>query len=796
MSPMPPRRQQPHPLSQQLLLAAVVAAAAALLLAMPLGARAVSITVPIRPPQLPSVPTVRLQVPPGGPPSTSPSTVDISVEPVELTLSLGRAAGNFTNTSLSFTTPRYLSSRAGSPNKLQPPALILDAVCDSFGVRLTNNLPFQGVSTCPFYPGQNAEAPQFENGPHDLEWTNLHTHGLKVDPGAVSLNNICEPGQPTAGFPPGTNTSLNAYYCSPNVSSSQLCEVFGDNVLANARPLASAPVTPYSRPGVAPGGATLSYTYPLGALVPGMGWYHPHTHGSVGIQTPTAGAPLIVPESWLSGGVTSLYEPADTTTVSECARLLGVLSAQPLESSTILQVNGLWFRKRADGTPDDDSLPFLGAAPGGTQVSPLLYDVLPNGTAVPNYARWEILNTMTMKWLDLTIQQVLPDGSLRPADCGFWLLGRDGVPLPKVPRRLASQPAGTSAFTSDLILGPANRADVLVKCNTPGTYVLASGAGPFHTNYTCKGVPGGEASWLATSRHGHACTAVHCELFGDVPPATSGLPRSANNLYGGLELTAAVLAVVQVGRRGANPLAQADFDNEVCRSRLELFPYLDYPTPAVPQCFSFMNQQGGGFCSINSQLFPTATAYVEQGTQQVWELHDTTFHPFHLHETPVRLVSLPPCATSVTNNWAKEDWMDSIHLPVCQNGCIWADQGSGGGQCGSSVERCDTVEVQWLATMFNMPAPRGSSDLCAARGAAAAATNATCTTRYSVFHCHILPHEDEGCIWPVKWYCPGDAPTDPALLNAQCPTNYPDCGSPGAARPDKTVRRSLLGRKM
>ena len=138
------------------------------------------------------------------------------------------------------------------------------------------SLPFQGVSTCPFYPGQNENAPLFENGPHDLEWTNLHTHGLKVpyrhaiapiapifpifpifpivpivpivpvvpivplhllsvdcrcqrppqvDPGAVSLINICQPGQPTAGFPAGSNTDLTAYYCSGNTSSAQLCQV-------------------------------------------------------------------------------------------------------------------------------------------------------------------------------------------------------------------------------------------------------------------------------------------------------------------------------------------------------------------------------------------------------------------------------------------------------------------------------------------------------------------------------------------------------------------------------------------
>ncbi len=38
--------------------------------------------------------------------------------------------------------------------------------------------------------------------------------------------------------------------------------------------------------------------------------------------------------------------------------------------------------------------------------------------------------------------------------------------------------------------------------------------------------------------------------------------------------------------------------------------------------------------------------------------------------------------------------MDSVHLPVCQNGCEWLDAGSGGGQCGSEVEICDEVTVR------------------------------------------------------------------------------------------------------
>ncbi|KAG2422368.1 hypothetical protein HXX76_016093 [Chlamydomonas incerta] len=614
-----------------------------------------AIAIPIRPSSLPVIPRVKLSA--GG-------AASISLESADVTVSLDP-----TN-SLAFTAPRY-SVLGGGPMSaldyqpqanpalqavltvsgaaaarqqaaaLQAPAIVIKDVCSNFSIAVTNNLPFQGIASCPDAPTT------VENGPHDLEWTNLHTHGLKV---------------------------------------------LGDNIYVGGRPHSL---------GVAPG-ATLQYTYPMGGSPPGVGWYHPHQHGSGGIQVPTAAGPLIVPESWLPGGLPDLYEPASKAVTGPFNQLLGIMRAQPLELSTILRFDALWFRNTSIGEPDDDSIPFIGADPGGANVSPLLYDVLPDGTAQPKYsnaagrdwglvngafqptitltdntyARWQLLNTMTMKWLDLTFQQVLADGSMQPADCSIWLLGRDAVPLPLLPRRLQSKPAGAATAASDLILAPGNRADVLVKCNTPGTYVLTSGAGPFHTNYD-------------------ACQATHCECFGDVAPASFGLPRSANNLYGGRELGAAVLAVVKVSGRDPSSKAQPDLPDGVARAKLERFAYLNhaaFPQPAVEQCFSFMNAQYGGMCGVNNELFPDNIAYVREGSHQVWKLRDITFHPFHLHESPIRLTSLPPCATSVTNMWQVGDWVDVLLLPTCQTGCPWEDAGSGGGNCGAPVSVCDQVK--------------------------------------------------------------------------------------------------------
>ena len=52
--------------------------------------------------------------------------------------------------------------------------------------------------------------------------------------------------------------------------------------------------------------------------------YHPHQHGSVGTQTPTASGPLIIPESWLPNGLSDLYEPAGGCEIAEFHRLMQV----------------------------------------------------------------------------------------------------------------------------------------------------------------------------------------------------------------------------------------------------------------------------------------------------------------------------------------------------------------------------------------------------------------------------------------------------------------------------------------
>ncbi|KAG2496582.1 hypothetical protein HYH03_005404 [Edaphochlamys debaryana] len=688
---------------------------------------------------------------------------------------------------LSYTAPRYrttgVSNGVGN-NGLQAPAIIGNCSCDEFYIQFKNNLPFQSHHTCPtdgnsvgYNPLAGGANGYLGNGFEDFTWTNLHTHGLKVHPGATNPQNECDGN----GFT-GTKPSFYDFYCNKDLSAQQLCQVYGDNILVDAHAMYAPPVA---------AGATLRYQYPLDAHIPGVAMYHPHHHGSVSAQMPTTVGPLIVPESSLPGGVEYLYTPTSNALTPDCNRLKNILKKQPIENSRIIQISGIWFRNKTGAEsdqPSDDSQPFVGAPDGPTgRVNPLLFNeadgspkfsnaagrdwALLNGAFQPTitmtakrYDRWNIITAFTMKWLDITIQQLDAAGNPvvpNPSACTFQLLGRDGVPLPTVPRTIKSRLDRNSPYVNNLILNTGNRVDVLVKCDTPGTYVLVSGAGPYRHNPA-------------------ACQTVHCELFGSAQIQ----PAPGNNLYpvGGAlrELPFAVLATVQVDPLPPTSagLADATFVDGVCRSKLEQWPYTDYLNfPAsVKQCFSFMNSDYGGMCAVNGRTLniddlSTATLAFE------WEVRDTAYHPFHLHSTPVRMVSLPNCAKDLANMWQEGDGNNIVALPVClmpNSGCTWTEEGSGrqeggrggslmGGKSGSPVTVCDNMTLEWLAPNFSAPPPPKGQ----CKGVTKARPEPDCTPKYGMFHCHAIPHEDEGCVEVVAFWC------DKEPVLAQCPEFYP-----------------------
>lgn len=69
----------------------------------------------------------------------------------------------------------------------------------------------------------------------------------------------------------------------------------------------------------------ISVTTPSTQSPPRPCRYHPHLHGSVATQTETAAGPWMIPESWLPGGLDTLYKPVRGPVGNpECKRLIKV----------------------------------------------------------------------------------------------------------------------------------------------------------------------------------------------------------------------------------------------------------------------------------------------------------------------------------------------------------------------------------------------------------------------------------------------------------------------------------------
>ena len=80
------------------------------------------------------------------------------------------------------------------------------------------------------------------------------------------------------------------------------------------------------------------------------------------------------------------------------------------------------------------------------------------------WQRWRLAHTGYMRFLDL--QVINASGAIEPT-CQFALLAKDGIFLPLMPRQV-----------DHIFLSAAGRAEVLVRCDAPGKYVLTAGRRP------------------------------------------------------------------------------------------------------------------------------------------------------------------------------------------------------------------------------------------------------------------------------------------------------------------------------
>ena len=282
------------------------------------------------------------------------------------------------------------------------------------------------------------------NIPHNLNNTNLHVHGLHVDPSKDDVTIVIVPqGVDTAGYdaphthkPVSTLDSLNEYSVADQ--------------------------------GVKPGAWDYQYKIPKIHL-PGTHWFHPHKHGSTSAQVENGLAGTIVIQEADSSAIVPFPNKANSVHGG------GNQSAYDLESWQDEHDRVLAIQEITNfGAQFGD-----GNGKGGQVANPKnQIDITVNGKdslvigMQPNQLeRWRLVNAGTNHrafshiWLGKDTGKKDDCNNNAPIfeSVNMFLVAVDGITLPAKDTVSASNPA---------LLAPGNRSDFLVQLPDAGNYVL------------------------------------------------------------------------------------------------------------------------------------------------------------------------------------------------------------------------------------------------------------------------------------------------------------------------------------
>ena len=203
--------------------------------------------------------------------------------------------------------------------------------------------------------------------------------------------------------------------------------------------------------------------------MPGTHWYHPHWHGSTGIQAGSCVAGAIIVED------TPGYLPPAVADLEEIPLIMCPIQPRFLHTFATDFTEDSCFKTCTDDgyTAEQCSKDPGGACHDGVWGVPIPDDapdviLLTNGRVNP------IVTVVANRWYRIRLvygaeEQALELGNSLPG-CELQLLAKDGVYLPTAPRPIKS------AF-----LGPGNRADLLIRCSA-GIHPLNSGPSDFENS--------------------------------------------------------------------------------------------------------------------------------------------------------------------------------------------------------------------------------------------------------------------------------------------------------------------------
>lgn len=442
---------------------------------------------------------------------------------------------------------------------------------DTVRITLNNQLPAD--PSCVSHPGN-------VNEPHCFNGTNLHTHGLWVNPGGN-----------------------------------------GDNVLISINP-----------------GVSFQYEYKLPPDHPaGTFWYHTHRHGSTGLQVSSgmAGALIVrgrrLPSTTGTGDIDTLLQPTTRQPFTERTLVMQQIQYACRDAAGAIKVDPADQSYQCD--PGD-----VGGIEGYDQFGPGTWKasgryttinghVLPTVTArAGKIERWRIIHGGVRDTISLQFRRLTPAApgvaGLKAADADGYV-GRHCTGSPLTQHLIAADGLTLNAAlkTDIAVFQPGYRWDALMVFPAPGTYCVINAAGP---------VPG--VGQTAPSRQ--LLGFVTVEPGQAVPVDVSGYLTNelvaAATLLMPPAVRTTVVADLKNGLKLASFVPHPDVVDAEVTGAQELTFNIDLkPTPPLFQI------DGNAFDP--ARLDRTLTL----GAVDEWTLRsDFVSHPFHIHINPFQIVKI------------------------------------------------------------------------------------------------------------------------------------------------------------
>jgi L-ascorbate oxidase len=463
---------------------------------------------------------------------------------------------------------------------------------------------YQGMQIDPQAP---FVSPTIEVTPGDTIRLTLHNR-LPADPGCAHAHDVNSPHCFN-----GTNLHTHGLWVNPSGN--------GDNVLISINP-----------------GTSFQYEYSIPGDHPaGTFWYHTHRHGSTALQVSSgmAGALIVrgnrLPTIRGGGDLDTLLRPIASQPFTERIVVMQQMNYACRDASGAIQVdaaNNYRCEPGDIGTVESyDQLAF-GQWPGSGRYTSINGHVLPTfaGARAGQLERWRMIHagvgdTINLEFRAMTTATASVAGLRASANDGFIA---DNCGGPSLPQRLVAADGltmGAINTTDQTVFQPGYRWDVLMLFPKPGTYCVIDAAAPAPT--VGQSGPSRQLLGFVTVGNGHNVPENTAQFVQDalVEAAYQNMPDQVRRT---------VIADLNAGLKLTSFVPHEDIGpNEVTGTRTLTFNVVSTSTSDSFQIDDRSYDPG--------RLDRVLTL----GAVDEWTLQSAIFaHPFHIHVNPFQIIRI------------------------------------------------------------------------------------------------------------------------------------------------------------